>query len=159
MIKQVKNTNRIAKVNSLIKHQLGPILHELLQDQQGLVTISKVETSGDSRWAKVWLSILGGDQFQSKNNLEARLPHPSLDELGTPSPLNTSGRGKKGLTVLDEKILKTINRNIYFIQGELNKHFKAKIIPRLQFFLDTSPRYVEHIEEVIKKMHGEDESI
>lgn len=114
MINQAKSANRITKVNSLIKRQLGPILQKFLEDQQGLVTVSKVETSGDLRWAKVWLSIFGGN---------------------------------------DEKILKTINQSIYFIQGKLNKHFKTKIIPRLQFFLDTNPRYAEHIEELIKKIH------
>lgn len=112
-----KNTNRIAKVNSLIEHQLGPILHEFLEGEKGLVTISKVETSADMKWAKIWISILGGD---------------------------------------DAKILKLINLHIYEIQGELNKSFATKIIPRLQFFLDTSPRYVEHIEDLIKKIHGKE---
>jgi len=113
-----KDTNRIAKVNSLIQKELGPILHEFLDFQKGLVTISKVETSRDMKWAKVWISIFNGD---------------------------------------DEKILGYISRNIYDVQGELNKHFSTKIIPRLQFFLDTSPRYVEHIDELVRKVHEEEE--
>jgi len=112
-----KPTNRIAKVNSLIEHALGPILHENLLEENSLITISKVETSRDMKWAKIWVSILGGD---------------------------------------DAKILDTINKNIYDIQGELNKHFATKIIPRLQFFLDTSPRYAQHISELINKVHEED---
>ncbi|MEK7618074.1 MAG: ribosome-binding factor A [Patescibacteria group bacterium] len=112
-----KDTFRLAKVNSLIQHELGPILHEELSGGRGIVTIAKVETSRDMKWAKIWISILGGD---------------------------------------DDGILKHINSRIYRIQGEMNKHFSTKIIPRLQFFLDTSPRYVEHIEKVIRKIHEEE---
>jgi ribosome-binding factor A len=119
MIKKPKNPNRIARVNSYIQQNLSEILQKFLSEQKGLVTISKVETSQDMKWAKIWLSILGGD---------------------------------------DDKILGYINKNIYHIQGELNKTFKTKIIPRLQFFLDTSPRYVQHIEEVIKKIHKDDQT-
>jgi ribosome-binding factor A len=107
-----KATNRIAKVNSLIQRELGPILQNFLDWQTGLITISKVETSKDMKWAKVWLSIFNGD---------------------------------------DDKILNFLNKHIYQIQGELNEHFATKIIPRISFHLDTTPRYVEHIEEVIKK--------
>ncbi len=111
-----KATNRIAKVNSLIQTELGPILHNFLDWQTGLVTITKVETSKDMKWAKVWLSIFNGD---------------------------------------DDKILNFLNKHIYQIQGELNEHFATKIIPRISFHLDTSPRYVEHIDELIKKIHEE----
>jgi ribosome-binding factor A len=115
---QPKNTNRIEKLNSLIQRLVGGSLSEFLENQNGLVTVSRVETSGDSRWAKVWISIVGGD---------------------------------------DDKILATINKNIYDIQGELNRNMGMKMTPRLQFFLDTSPRYVQHIDELIKKIHDEED--
>ncbi len=113
-----KDTNRIAKVNSFIQQALGPILLEFLEPANGLVTISKVEASRDLRWAKVWISIFGGD---------------------------------------DQKILDHINRSLYHIQGELNQKFTTKIVPRLQFFLDTSPRYAEHIDELVRRVHAEEE--
>jgi ribosome-binding factor A len=113
-----KDTNRIAKVNSLIQHELGPVLHEFLDWQKGLVTITKVDTSRDMKWAKVWISILNGD---------------------------------------DDKILEFLKKNIYKIQGQVNKHFATKIIPRISFHLDTTPRYAQHIEELVKKIHGEQE--
>ena len=113
-----KNTNRIAKVNSLIEHELGPILHEFLIGEPGLVTISKVETSGDLRWAKIWVSIFGGD---------------------------------------DKKILSRIESHLYEIQGAVNAKFATKIIPRLQFFLDTGPRHAQHVNELIQKIHSEDQ--
>ncbi|MDR3642445.1 MAG: ribosome-binding factor A [Candidatus Doudnabacteria bacterium] len=111
-----KDTNRIAKVNSLIQHELGPILHEFLDWQNGLVTITKVDTSKDMKYCKVWISIFNGD---------------------------------------DDKIMAFLLKNIYDLQGEVNKHFQTKIIPRISFHLDTSPRYVEHIDEVLRKIHEE----
>ena len=130
-----KDTNRIAKVNSLIQHELGPILHEFLDWQRGLVTITKVDTSKDMKWAKVWISIFPG--VLPKN--------PSKkDVLNTPE-------------VMDIKILDFLKKNIYDIQGEVNKHFATKIIPRISFHLDTTPRYAQHIEELVKKIHGEEE--
>ena len=114
MKKPKKNPNRIAKVNSLIQHELGKILREVLEGQKGLTTISKIETSGDMRWAKIWISVLGGD-------------------------------GKKTLAF--------IKKNVYGIQGELNHKFSTKIIPRLQFFLDTSAEYAQHINELIQSIH------
>ncbi len=115
-----KDTNRIAKVNSLIRRELGPILLVFLQGMEGLVTITKADTSKDMKWCKVWISILGGD---------------------------------------DDKILGYLAKNIYDIQGELNKYFFTKIIPRISFHLDTSPRYAQHIDEVIRKIHDEEETI
>ncbi len=111
-----KDTNRIARVNSLIQHELGPILQEFLDWQKGLITITKVDTSRDMKYAKVWISIFNGD---------------------------------------DKKILEHLNKNIYDIQGEINKHFETKIIPRISFLIDMSPRYVEHIDELLREVHEE----
>ena len=112
-----KNSHRIAKVNSLIEKELGIILREFLIGQNSLATITKVETSKDMRWSKIWISVLGNDE---------------------------------------DKILNFLKDNIYDIQGELNHKFATKIIPKLQFFLDTSGKYAQHIDEVIKKIHKED---
>ena len=49
---------RIKKINELIRQELGRIfLRELELPQGVLVTITKVETSGDLSWADVWISI------------------------------------------------------------------------------------------------------
>ena len=114
-----KPSNRIEKLNSLIQQQVGETLKDTIESD-GLITVSRVETSGDARWAKVWISIVGGD---------------------------------------DDKILTDINKNLYDIQGELNRHLAMKMTPRLQFFLDTSPRYVQHIDELIKKIHEEEKEV
>ncbi len=126
-----KDTNRIAKVNSLIEHSLGPILHEALDWQNGIVTISRVETSRDMKWAKVWISVFYPKSTPTKKNAE------------------------QDPAVLDKAILSYLSKNIYHIQGEMNKNFHTKIIPKISFYLDTAPRYVEHIDELIREVHKE----
>ncbi len=116
-MKQVqKKSHRVEKTNALIQKLLGEIVQPYL-DTSGLVTISKVETSGDMRWTKVWVSIFG---------------------------------------IEDEAVLKNLERNIYAIQGELNRRLMMKITPRIKFLVDTSPRYAEHITELINTIHAED---
>lgn len=56
----------------------------------------------------------------------------------------------------DNKILELIQKHMYDIQGEVNRRMEMKIVPRLQFFLDTTPRYAEHINELIKQIHSEE---
>ena len=114
---QRKKSNRIEKVNSLIQQIVGEEIHQYLEPSPGIVTVSKVEASRDLKWAKVWLSIVGGD---------------------------------------DDKILQILNHHLYDIQGELNRQVSMKVVPRLQLFLDTSPRYAQHINELIKQIHKED---
>jgi ribosome-binding factor A len=113
-----KSTNRVAKMNSLIQQVLSVAIREFLEGEPGLVTVSKVETSGDLKWAKVWISIVGGN---------------------------------------DDSIFNILNRNIYDIQGELNSNLDTKMFPRISFHLDTAPRYAQHIDELIKHVHEEDE--
>lgn len=136
-----KDTNRIAKVNSLIEHSLGPILLEHLQGFGAMVTITKADTSKDMKWCKVWISILG----------------PTL-KLTEQEILAASGKkkGEAGYSPLDDKILNYLTKNIYDIQGELNKNFHTKIIPRISFHLDTTPRYVQHIDELLREIHEEE---
>ncbi len=56
-----KKTNRVEKINSLLQHLLGNIILPYLQNAKGIVTITKVETSKDLRWAKIWISIVNDD--------------------------------------------------------------------------------------------------
>lgn len=115
--KEAKNPNRIPKLNSLLQQLVGEAILPYVKIQNGLTTVSQVEVSGDSRWAKVWVSIVGGD---------------------------------------DDEIFKVLNDNIYDIQGVINNKLGMKMTPRIQFFLDTSPRYAQHINELLKKVN-EDE--
>jgi ribosome-binding factor A len=133
-----KETNRIAKVNSLIQHELGPVLLEFLEEFDALVTITKVETSRDMKWAKIWISIV------------------PTGKQSVPQITQPTGKKEKEFSVLDKKIMDFLAKNIYDVQGEVNKHFHTKIIPRISFHLDVSPRYVQHIDELIQEIHKEE---
>jgi ribosome-binding factor A len=108
---------RITRLQSLVQELLGKILPDYLSETKALVTVSQVEISGDMHHAKVWVSVLGGD---------------------------------------DKTVLNTLEKQIYHIQGDLNSELPMKMIPRLQFSLDTSPRYAEHISELINQIHADD---
>ena len=59
-------TRRIEQVNSFIQEELNDIfLEELEFSKNSLVTITKVITSKDLGWAKIYLSILPIDQEEA----------------------------------------------------------------------------------------------
>ncbi len=109
-----KPSFRINKVEALAQQIIGVSIRPFLENLPGFTTVSKVQVSKDMKWAKVYISIVGGD---------------------------------------DKKIFDALNRNIYDIQGELNNQLAVKIVPRISFHLDESPRYAQHIEEIIKEIH------
>jgi ribosome-binding factor A len=54
-------------VNELLKHELGEIIRrEFSITDTGLVSVNAVETSGDLRSAKVFVSILGRQEQQKR---------------------------------------------------------------------------------------------
>lgn len=65
-----KNTNRLEKVNSLLQILLGNILLPYLKSMNGITTVTKVQTSKDLKYAKVWVSIVGGDDTAIINTLK-----------------------------------------------------------------------------------------
>jgi|SRR5579872_4272184 len=69
-----KNSNRIEKVSSLIQHLIGQILLPYFKSgANGIVTVSKVDVSKDMRWAKIWISIVGGDDATVLNILDKNI--------------------------------------------------------------------------------------
>ena len=58
------NSQRIQKVNELLKRELGKIiLKELEFPRDTLITIINVESSPDLREAKIWVSVIPGNQI------------------------------------------------------------------------------------------------
>ncbi len=54
------SSRRIDRVNELLKHELGEIIRrDFNLAQTGLVSVTAVETAGDLRSARVFLSVLG----------------------------------------------------------------------------------------------------
>ncbi len=54
-------SQRIQKVNELIRHEISEFLQENLPVHAGILTITAVETSPDLRNTKVWFSYIGHD--------------------------------------------------------------------------------------------------
>lgn len=68
-----KKTNRVEKVNSLIEHLMGVILLPYIKNGDAIISLSKVQTSRDLRWAKVWITIVNGDDDKIMNMLHHHL--------------------------------------------------------------------------------------
>lgn len=68
-----KKTNRVEKVNSLIEHLMGVILLPYIKGGDAIISLSKVQTSRDLRWAKVWITIVNGDDKKIMNMLRHHL--------------------------------------------------------------------------------------
>ena len=107
-------SNRIRKINELIKKYINEIILENLSLKTGVfVTISKIDTSPDLRYTRVSVSI-----FPEKET---------------------------------DYVLKTLEKEIYKIQGELNKKLSIKQFPKVEFRLDTTEQEADKIEKLLQK--------
>jgi len=107
--------NRIEKVNELIKRYLGEIITREIDFKPGVfVTISKVDTSLDLRYTRVFVSI-----FPEKE-----------------TPYATA----------------TLSKEIYALQGELNRKLAMRPLPRIEFKVDTTEIKADIIEKLLKEI-------
>ena len=55
------NSTRMGRINDDIQLALSSLLRQVKDPrvQQGMISITRVESTGDLRYAKVWLSVLG----------------------------------------------------------------------------------------------------
>jgi ribosome-binding factor A len=61
---------RIEKLQELLKQEMGKMLLKELKDPRiGFVTVTDVEMTGDLREAKIYVSVMGGEE-QVKSSLE-----------------------------------------------------------------------------------------
>ena len=108
-------SNRIEKVNELIKSLVGEILTRELSLKPGVfITISNVDTSSDLRYTRIFLSIF-----------------PEKDI---------------------EYTEKTLQKEIYKIQGHLNKRLFMKPLPKIQFKTDMTESKADEIEKLLKEI-------
>ena len=54
-------SNKLARTNDDIQFVLSKLLREVKDPrvQQGMISVTRVETTGDLRYSKIWLSVLG----------------------------------------------------------------------------------------------------
>lgn len=105
-------TERITKLNKLIKKHLAEILARELSLKSGVfLSVAKVDTTADLRYTRVSISVF-----------------PYRDA---------------------EYALKTLNKEIYQIQGSLNKKLAMRPLPRIQFVLDSTEEEADKIEKIL----------
>jgi ribosome-binding factor A len=118
---------RQLKVSSLLQSELASVFREKFRDltADSLVTITMVRVTADLSLARVYLSVFG----------------PSRQ--GT----NPSGEGSKEAVVNRIRLAKPA------IRGELGHRIRnqVRVVPDLEFYLDDSLDYAEHIEMLLKQ--------
>lgn len=58
---------------------------------------------------------------------------------------------------MEQQVLKTLQSNIYDMQGELNRTLVMHHAPRIAFAVDNSLHYASRINELIKRTHEDEE--
>lgn len=55
------SSNKLARTNDDIQFVISKLLREVKDPrvQQGMISVTRVETTGDLRYSKIWLSVLG----------------------------------------------------------------------------------------------------
>ena len=107
-------SNRTIRVNELIQRELSDILHRRYQSEAVALTITEVRVAPDLRDARLFISIIGNEEFveQKLRWFRAKLPDLRL-ELGRRIVLKfmprftvtldkSTVRGNRILAVLDE---------------------------------------------------------
>ncbi len=108
-------SERVLKINKLIKQHLGEILARELSIKPGLfLSISKVDTTSDLRYTRVSISVF---------------PYKEADYA-----------------------MKTLAKEVYVIQGVLNKKLKMRPLPRLEFLLDSTEEEADKIEKILTQI-------
>lgn len=67
-------SNKLARTNDDIQFALSRLLREIKDPrvQQGMISVTRVETTGDLRYSKVWLSVMGmQDEKEFKKGLKS----------------------------------------------------------------------------------------
>lgn len=54
-------SNKLARTNDDIQFAISKLLREVKDPrvQQGMISVTRVETTGDLRYSKIWLSVMG----------------------------------------------------------------------------------------------------
>lgn len=71
------NPTRMGRINDDIQLALSSLLRQVKDPrvQQGMISVTRVETTGDLRYAKVWLSVLGElNEKEFKRGLKSCAP-------------------------------------------------------------------------------------
>ena len=106
-------SQRILKVNEIVKQEISKILLKEIDFDDILVTITSTDTSPDLKNCKIRISVIPTDKI--------------------------------------DFALKTIEKNIYHLQQELNKRLHLKFTPKIRFEIDQIEAKAQRIEEILSQ--------
>ena len=110
-------TNRIPKINELIRKHISEIISRDLSLKSGVfVTVAKVDTTPDLRYTRIFVSIF---------------PEKEIDYAA-----------------------KTLGKELYRIQGALNKKLVMKPLPKIEFKIDMTESKADEIEKLLKNINN-----
>jgi ribosome-binding factor A len=110
-------SERIIKINSLIQRNISEIISRDLSLKSGVfVTVSKVDTTPDLRYTRIFVSI-----FPEKD-----IPYAA----------------------------KTLEKELYRLQGALNKKLSMKPLPKIEFKIDMTESKADEIEKIFKEINN-----
>ncbi len=105
---------RTEKVNTLIKCYINDILQRDINLKPGLlVTVSRVDTTTDLRYTRIFLSVFPEAEF--------------------------------------DYVMRTLLKEIYTIQGKLNKKLSLKIFPKVEFKADRTESSADKLERLLRE--------
>ncbi len=136
-------SNRIQRVNSLIKNELSQILlKEVDFPKNVLVTITQVEVSNNLSQAKVHISVMLARPLRlAKQGGRVRR---SLGEGGPEEQV--------------DRVFKILNRQIYDLQQKLNKRLEMRPIPRIKFVKEEKTSEAARVEELLEEIKEEEKN-
>ena len=73
-VKSILASNKLARTNDDIQFTISKLLREVKDPrvQQGMISVTRVETTGDLRYSKIWLSVMGmQDEKEFKRGLKS----------------------------------------------------------------------------------------
>lgn len=108
-------SHRIEKINELIKQQISEILIRELSLKPGIfLTVSKVDTTRDLRYTRIFLSIF-----------------PECEA---------------------NYVLEALEKEVYNLQGILNKRLAMRPLPRIEFIRDITESKADEVEKILKEI-------
>ena len=70
-------SNKLARINDDIQYVVSQLLREVKDPrvQQGMVSVTRVETTGDLKFSKIWLSVYGmQDEKEFRKGMKSVAP-------------------------------------------------------------------------------------
>ncbi|MGE5392757.1 MAG: 30S ribosome-binding factor RbfA [Candidatus Saccharibacteria bacterium] len=99
---------------------------------------------------------------QTLGDMLERIDLPSMTTISKVEVSPDLKHAKVWITVLEgeskeQQVLDFLANELYGLQGELNRKFTMRNVPRISFFVDHSEEYASHINELLRKTKREDE--